>query len=176
MATSAIKSVPKPTGKAEPDSDDIPDAATRTTKKKRLLIAALILLLSAGGAAGWVLYAPGTSSKDAHKPIAAKPPVYASLEMFTVNLNQEAGEQYLQIAITLLVPDQVQAELIKLYMPMVRSRMLTLLSSRKSSELATVEGKQKLAEDIKARLQLPFVPNSTPPLISSVLFTSFVIQ
>jgi flagellar FliL protein len=93
-----------------------------------------------------------------------------------VNLNQEAGEQYLQVAMTLLVPDQAQADLIKLYMPMVRNRLLTLLSSKKASELATIEGKQKLADDIKARLQQPFVTNSAPAVISHVLFTSFVIQ
>ncbi len=176
MAISAVKSVPTPTGKAEPASGDTPAAAPHASKKKRLLIAAIILLLAGGGTAAWAFLRPGAAGKEAHKSLAAKPPVYAPLEIFTVNLNQEVGEQYLQVAVTLLVPDQAQAELIKLYMPMVRSRMLTLLSSKKAGELATVDGKQKLADDIKARLQQPFVPNSAPPLISSVLFTSFVIQ
>ena len=98
------------------------------------------------------------------------------MEPFTVNLLHETGEQYLQVALTIQVADQLQVDLIKLYMPIVRSRLLLLLSNKKASEILTEEGKRKLADEIVVQLKLPFAPNTEPQKVSSVFFTSFVIQ
>jgi hypothetical protein len=49
-----------------------------------------------------------------------------------VNLQQETGDQYLQVAMTLQVQDGQTAEALKLYMPQVRSRLLMVLSSKKA--------------------------------------------
>jgi flagellar FliL protein len=61
-------------------------------------------------------------------------------------------------------------------MPLVRSRLLLLLSSKKASELSTVEGKKKLADEIIAQVKQPFTPQGGSTAISGVFFTSFVIQ
>jgi flagellar FliL protein len=174
MATSAIKSVPKPPDKATLPTEETTVPPARSPKKKILLISAAVLALCAAGGAAWYYLNPVAPKTPV--PALAKPPVYATLDTFTVNLTQEGGEQFLQIGITLLVADQAQSDLIKLYMPMVRNRLLTLLSNKKAGELSSADGKQKLAEEIKARLQIAFVANSAPPVISNVLFTSFVIQ
>ncbi len=108
---------------------------------------------------------------------APKPPVFIVVEPFTVNLTPgEVGDQYLQVALTLQVADQAQVDRIKLYMPQVRSRVLMLLSSKKASEISSVEGKKKLSDDIIAQINLPFTPQSEPQAVSDVFFTSFVIQ
>ena len=75
----------------------------------------------------------------------AKPPVFVSLETFTVNLQPEHSEQHLQTNLTLKVEDSRTVEEIKLHMPEVRNRILLLLSSKTASQLMTVEGKRKLA-------------------------------
>ncbi|MEO8599821.1 MAG: flagellar basal body-associated protein FliL, partial [bacterium] len=106
------------------------------------------------------------------------PPVFLNIESFTVNLQSESeyGDQYLQIAFTLQVADADQVEIIKLNMPQVRNRILMLLSSKKSSEIASTEGKKQLSNQIVALLNQPFYPQSKPQEVTSVFFTSFIIQ
>ena len=96
------------------------------------------------------------------------------LETFTVNLM--GGEQYLQTDITLQFYDPAQVELIKLHMPRVRSRLLTLLASQAAETLQTEEDKQKLVKAILAAVNEPLEPKGKPQEASDVLFTSFVIQ
>jgi len=61
-------------------------------------------------------------------------------------------------------------------MPRVRSRLLSLLSSKQAEELASTEDKKKLAQEILAQVKLPFDPKGKPQQVDDVLFTSFVIQ
>lgn len=156
-------------------------AAPKKSSKKLLiiLVAAMLLLACAGGAAYYFL-GKGNAAKDAsgapaHDP--GKPPVFVTLEPFTVNLQGEQfGEQYLQVALTLQVADQGQVDQIKQYMPLLRSRLLLLLSGKRASELSTPEGKNKLAEEIVAQVKQPVAPAAPPQQVSAVFFTSFVIQ
>ncbi|MFJ7566496.1 flagellar basal body-associated protein FliL [Herminiimonas sp. NPDC097707] len=148
-------------------------------KKSRILIIvlALLIILAGGGAGAWYFLdqkATVQPAKAAH--VEAKPPVFLPMEAFTVNLLAENGEQFLQTSFTLQVLDQAQVDLIKLYMPHVRSRILLLLSSKKASEILTVEGKTKLAEEIINIFKQPFTPQGPTVKVSSVLFTSFVVQ
>lgn len=117
------------------------------------------------------------SDSDDSSKQEAKPPVFLPMEQFTVNLQPEgANDQFLQIALTLQVADENQVELIKQYMPQVRSRLLMLLSSKKPSEISSADGKKKLAEEIMAQVKQPFNAQSSPQSVSNVFFTSFVIQ
>jgi len=69
-----------------------------------------------------------------------------------------------------------QATLVKDNMAIVRNRMLLLLSSKKASEINTVEGKQQLASEIQASITEPFQKDGDEQEVSDVLFTSFIIQ
>ena len=156
------------------------DAAAPKSKKKLLVIivAAVVLLGGAGGAAAWFL---GHKDKDpaAKKEVKAepaKPPVFMNLEPFTVNLNPEDGEQYLQTAITLKVASGEVSEALSVHLPEVRSRILLLLSSKKASELTTIAGKNKLADEVLEVVKRPFSPKGPEQEVDSVFFTQFVIQ
>jgi flagellar protein FliL len=152
-------------------------APARKSKKKLFLILGLLLLVVGGGGGAFFFLGEETAEPGAAaKQEPAKPPVFIQMEPFTVNLQQESGEQYLQVQFTLQVADQAQVELIKLYMPLVRSRLLLLLSSKKASELTSAEGKKKLQDDIIAAVKQPFTPQSPPQGVTGVFFTSFVIQ
>lgn len=150
------------------------EAAPPKKSKKKLfvMLGALVVLLGGGGAGAWYFMA-GSAPKEAHEE-PPKPPVFLPLETFTVNLQD--GEQYLQLDITLQVSDPAQLDLIKLHMPRVRSRLLALLSSKHADELATVEDKKKLTQEILAQVKQPFDPKGKPQQVDDVLFTSFVIQ
>ncbi|NEX62692.1 flagellar basal body-associated protein FliL [Noviherbaspirillum galbum] len=183
MATKAApKVVPIEEGAAQP----------KKSKKKLIIIAlAALLVLGGGGAGAWIfLKGSGGEAHDGHegdegpakktkkkkKADAGKAPVFLAMEQFTVNLQPEVGEQFLQIAFTLQLPDQPQVDMIKQYQPLVRSRLLMLLSSKKASELSTPDGKKKLADEIMAAVNQPFVQDGESQDVSGVFFTSFVIQ
>lgn len=149
--------------------------------KSRLLIIviALVVVLAGGGGGAW--YFMSQKSAD-HKPGRAvskevAPPVFLALDAFTVNLQPgETGEQFLQTNLTLQVVDQTQADLLKTYMPNVRSRLLLLLSSKKAGDILTVEGKKTLSQEILEIFKEPLVPGGPKAKVSNVLFTSFVVQ
>ena len=147
----------------------------------------MLPLLLAGGAAAWYFLGnaePQDEKPQAGKPVAAKaaksasskPPTFVPLEAFTVNLQMEDTAQYLQVGLTLKVTDSAYADAIKLNMPDIRNRVLLLLSSKKASQLSTLDGKQALAAEIMQETSQALGTSVPAGGISSVLFTSFVIQ
>jgi flagellar FliL protein len=172
--------------KAAPAADAA--AAPAGSKKKLIvIIAAAVLLLGGGGGAAWFFMhgsgdaaaahdeSPKETKKKKKKDSAAKPE-YVPVEPFTVNLQPETGEQYLQVQFTLQVGGAEQATLIKDNMAIVRNRVLLLLSSKKASEISTLEGKQQLAAEIEAVINDPFEKEGDEQDVTDVLFTSFIIQ
>jgi flagellar FliL protein len=160
-------------------ADPKPDGAEAApkSKKKLIIIIAAVVLLAGGGGAGWFLMQP----KDGHKKEVkheepAHPPVFVTLEAFTVNLQPDPDEKFLQLEISLQVANPEQEELLKGQMPAVRSRLLMLLTSKTASEISTSEGKQKLSEEIVAEVKKPFSKGAKPQEVTGVFFTSFVIQ
>lgn len=148
-------------------------APVRRPKKKLFIIVGMIVVLLGGGAGAWFLTQGGHDTKESDTA-TPRVPLYLALETFTVNLQRD--EQYLQTDITLQLSDPSQAEAIKMHMPRVRSRLLTLLSSKQADELITAEDKKKLAQEILAQVRLPFDANGKPQQVDDVLFTTFVIQ
>ncbi len=176
-----MATAPKAAPKVVPIDEAASAAAAPKKSKSKLFLIVALLLVAIGGGAGATWFFVGSKPAEGEaaeaKPVPAKPPVYMPMEQFTVNLQSDGfGDQYLQLAFTLQVADEKQVEQIKLYMPLVRSRVLMLLSSKKASELNTVEGKKTLSEDIVAQINQPFTPQSEPQQVTGVFFTSFVIQ
>ena len=167
------KAAPKEDMKADPAEEK----SGKSRKKLFLTIGIAILAIGIGGSAGALyLNKKSASSKNAAKHISEAPPVFLNLESFTVNLQSEDGGQYLQIAFTLQVENEKQIDIFKQNMPQVRNRLLMLLSSKKPSEIASTEGKKQLSREIVALLKQPFSPQGKPQHVSSVFFTSFIIQ
>ena len=147
------------------------------------MVVAAVLVLG-GGAGGWLFLQGGDA--EAHEDAAPKKKKkkeksdvkaeYVPIDSFTVNLQPEAGDQYLQVQFTLQVEGPEQVVLVKDNMAKVRSRVLLLLSGKKASEINTVAGKQQLAAEIKAVVQQPFEEDGDEQDIADVLFTSFIIQ
>jgi flagellar FliL protein len=157
-------------------SADAPEEPPKKKSKKLIVVLMLLVVLAGGGAGAWYFLGQKAPSAPVAEHEEAKPPVFLPIDAFTVNLQSENGEQFLQTSFTLQVADQAQVEIIKLYMPHVRSRLLLLLSSKKASEILTVEGKNKLSEDIINVFKQSFTPQGPTVKVSSVLFTSFVVQ
>ncbi|WP_409266026.1 flagellar basal body-associated protein FliL [Massilia sp. BHUDP2] len=173
---------------AKPKTDPKADAAAAPAGSKKKLIviaAAAVLLLGGGGGAAWYFMQGGDGaaahespkeSKKKKKKDAGVKPEYVPVEAFTVNLQPENGEQYLQVQFTLQVAGTEQATLVKDNMAIVRNRVLLLLSGKRASEISTVQGKQQLAAEIQAIVQEPFDKDGDEQDVTDVLFTSFIIQ
>jgi flagellar FliL protein len=165
-----LKANPKIKADAKADS-----AAGGNPKKALLLIVGgVVVALVLGLGAAW--YLTMGSSDKAPKAAKIEPPEYVALEPFTVNLQADEGEHYLQVQFTLQVANLEQAEVLKSNMAQVRNRVLLLLSAKRASELNTVEGKRQLAGEIAATLKQPFFAKGQPQHVGDVLFTAFIIQ
>lgn len=172
---------------AKPKADLKADAAAAPAGSKKKLIviaAAAVLLLGGGGGAAWYFMQGGDGAAAHESPKESKKkkkkegvkPEYVPVEAFTVNLQPENGEQYLQVQFTLQVAGTEQATLVKDNMAIVRNRVLLLLSGKRASEISTVQGKQQLAAEIQAIVQEPFDKDGDEQDVTDVLFTSFIIQ
>lgn len=145
----------KPTAKpAAPAAKEETPVAAPPRSKKMLIIGIVSLLVIVAGGAGWY-FTKGHAPADAHAETPkAEVPHDAKFvplgENFTVNLQREEGDQYLQAGITLKILQPELEEKIKAMMPEIRSKLLFLLSSKKPSELQSIEGKKKLISEIIA--------------------------
>jgi flagellar FliL protein len=160
---------------ATPATDD--EVPAKKKSKLPLIVGVLALVLGAGGGAAWYFmgHAEPADKAEAAVEKVKKPSVYAPLEAFTVNLQGE-GDHYLQVGITLQVADDAAVDEIKKQMPLLRNRLLLLLSARSPSELATLEGKQKLSAQILTESRELISGKGTDHGIEAVLFSSLVIQ
>ena len=175
-----------PKMKADPKADAAVVVPAGSKKKLAIIALAAVLLLGGGGGAAWYFMNAGGEEAAEHGAKDAKKkkkketsdakPEYVPVEAFTVNLQPENGEQYLQVQFTLQVEGTEQGTLIKDNMAIVRNRVLLLLSGKKASEISTVQGKQQLAAEIQAIIREPFVKEGDEQEVTDVLFTSFIIQ
>jgi len=152
-------------------------AAQPAQKKKSKLLLVLVLLfllLGAGGGAAWWFL--GRSHDAEPKQEAVRPPVFHNLDPFTVNLAEENGDHYLQVSIVFQVADEKAVDQVKTYLPVIRNRILLLLSAKRPSELSTAEGKQKLVEELVGAARAS-IPGTAPDRgITGAFLGAFVIQ
>ena len=163
---------------AKPATAGAPAPADTPAKKKSAIkwIALALLLVAVGGGAGAWYYLRPAPPDGAAKAADTKAPVFLNLEPFTVNLQEENGEHYLQVGIVYQVASDKVVESAKVYLPVLRNRILLLLSGKRPSDLATVEGKNRLVTELIAAAR-ESIPGSTPDRgVSGALLSAFVIQ
>lgn len=187
---------------------DAPAAEAKPPKSKKMLIIILAVVLLAGGGGAFFMMkkAKPADEEGGHaapvehaKPAA--PPTFLPLETLVVNLADPGGERFAQLGITLEITDPKVADSVKAFMPSIRNAVLLTVSQRTTTELLTVEGKAKLAKDIRREVSTPLgyvvededdeeedshapkkpgkkKKKAPPPPnpIKSVLFSSFIVQ
>jgi len=151
----------------------VPPAANGKKKLVPIILAAVVL--AGGGGAWWFM---GNKQADATPKVEApKPPQFVTMEAFTVNLKEDGTtDHFLQTGLSFQVSGPEVGEAIKLHLPVIRGKILLLLSSKSATELAPLEAKNKLAEEILAAARAP-LPGADPKKgILAVHFASFIIQ
>ena len=140
-----------------------------------VVVLALVMLAGAGGGGAWWWINRDAGTAQAKAP-PTRPPVFMNLEPFTVNLAEEDGEHYLQTSIVLQVSDEKVVETMKQYLPVIRNRILLLLSSKRPSDIASPAGKAKLVDEVTGAVR-ESIPGSTPDRgIVQAFLGAFVIQ
>lgn len=171
--------------------EDAEGAPPKKSRKKLIFFILALLVLAGGGAAAFMLLNPspakhGSAAKSAR---SEAPPSFFDLGQFTANLVRENEDRYLQVSITLKITDPELEEKIKASRPEILHRINMLLQSKMPSELATYEGKEILARQIREQVEYVVgLRKSAPPInvlptatssrtgINEVLFTAFIIQ
>jgi flagellar FliL protein len=167
--------------------------------KMMIIIIALVavVVLAGGGIAAWLLMSSPEKTKKAkaqgeegaedeaaqegeegveeeEEEEEGKPPIYETLEQFTVNLAD--GESYLQTQMQLLMATPESSAKIKERLPEVRHEVIELLSSKSAEELGTPEGKKKLAEEVQKAINGVIGAKKASKGVKKVLFGAFIIQ
>ena len=146
-------------------------------KKLLIIIIAVVVLLGGGGGAAFFLMKPhdaeaGAEPEKETKKVEALP-IYEKVDTFVVNLSGAEGT-VLQTDLQVQLNDEKDREVLKAYMPKVRSNLILLLSSKTPAEIATAEGKELLKKQIRQVVNDSV--DADHKMVKSVLFTSFIIQ
>ena len=175
---------PKET-KDNKDKKDVKEAAPAASRlklsKKQLLIAAVAatVLLAGGGIAAWLLSGSEPDLTAAKKLDPKKTPVFVELDTFTVNLRKDSpddGERFMQVKLVAEVKDAPTGEIVKNMMPAVRSEIILLLGSKRAEDIASREGKEKLAGEIVLAANKPLDRTPAEKGVEGVNFTHIIVQ
>ncbi len=162
-----------------------PDDTPPPKKRSKLIwiLLGVVLLVAMGGGAAWFLLRPTAAAANVEDPkgtatttTALKPPVFLNLEPFTVNLIEENGDHYLQVGIVYQMSDDKAVDAAKVYMPVIRNKLLLLLSSKRPSDLASLDGKNKLVTELIAAARESIPAGAPERGVVSAYLSAFVIQ
>lgn len=151
----------------------------QSNAKKKVLFLLIIVALIGGGVGVWYFLqgrTPDASAKAQPKQAPKPTPIFVALDVFTVNLQDDGFDRYLQVDIVVQVTGAEVADVIKAQLPILRSAIIEILSSKQSDPLIKSEGKQQLAQEIATRLRKQLALPGPNNGIENVHFASFVIQ
>ncbi len=153
-------------------------------KLKLIILMVLALLLAVGASVGatWFLMKKDGSEAPERDEAAAAPAVrqeavYEVLApAFVVNFNHKGRQRYIQVSIALMSRDQAALDALKEHMPLLRNRLVMLLSSQDFAALMTPVGKEMLRQQVTAGVQELAQKETGKLAVEQVLFTNFVLQ
>jgi flagellar FliL protein len=162
-------------------SNDVMSEIAATDKpsgKKGIIIMIVVTILAIGAGAGGAWFLMQGQQDDEYEPARPKkiPTAFKELDTFTVNLQPEERNQYLQVGLTIKIRDTDVSMEIDKKMPEIRNRVLLLLTSKTAADLVPLSGKQQLSTEIIDEIRKTLDSEVFREEVMDVLFTSFVIQ
>jgi flagellar FliL protein len=152
------------------------------SNKLIFLLVAVLMVLTIGLAAGFLMMWSKLSdlntqgnlaaNQGAQQALAAAPGPLFSLQTFIVNLADQDRSRYLRVSMDLELADSADANTINERLSQVRDSILMILPSRQFVEIASMEGKIALRDEIIARLNGLF----NKKVVTNIFFTEFVVQ
>jgi len=152
------------------------------SNKLIFLLVAVLLVLTVGLGAGLFMMWNKLSDLNTQNNLAANqnpqqtqaaaPGPLFSLETFIVNLADQERSRYLRVTMDLELAKSTDAAAVNDRLSQVRDSILMILPSRQFGEIASMEGKIALRDEIIARLNSLF----NKKVITNIFFTEFVVQ
>lgn len=190
------------------DKDEAPAEGEVPKKKSKLMlliiVGVVVLTLIVGGGAFMLMKkkpvdedeedggpkSAKTEKKDKKDKKKDAPPAYYKVDKpFTVKLQAEGAENYLQVEIQLKLLDAQVIDQVKAFEPEIKHKVTLLLLGQKVADLNTPQGVQKLSNGIRNTInnimdrpdprekKAPAEDDAEPDSpVQAVLFTSFIIQ
>jgi flagellar basal body-associated protein FliL len=182
-AEAAVAAVAAASAAATPEDAALALEAEKKKKKKKLILMIVAGVIVAGAVGAYIYHSKHEEARIHAEEEARKPenilkkqladrkenkaPIYIPMDEIVVNLPGRGGEHYLQTKIVLRTSDSDTEKKITEFLPLIRDKVISVLSSRQMQELATVEGKTMMAKEVA------LVINS---IISPQLTAIYVLQ
>ena len=146
------------------------------------LLVTFLLVLTVGLAAGFMMMwnklsdmnARGnlTVTQGSQQAQAAAPGPLFSLDTFIVNLADQERSRYLRVTMDLEMAESTDADKIRKRLSQVRDSILMILPSKRFEEIASMDGKIALRDEIMAKVNGLF----NRQVVTNIFFTEFVVQ
>lgn len=152
-----------------------PPAPPKSKFKKILVLTLVTVMLGVGGGLAYLILTDDPPSSGTPSPAVATPhreKAVMSLEPFLVNLADRETRRYLKLKVDLEVDQEKSVKELEKSLSPVRDAMILLLSSKAYSDIATVEGKRQLKQDILQKMAA--IPGGRQ--VTNIYFTEFVAQ
>jgi len=94
------------------------------------------------------------------------------LDTFTVNLKSDAGRRYLKVTMSLELEGKELSMELDSKAPVIRDRVIRILTSKTLEEISSKKGKQKVSDQVMDTLNAMIQDGK----IKGIYFTEFVIQ
>jgi flagellar FliL protein len=182
-AEAAVAAATAATAGVNPEEVALALEEEKKKKKKKLILMIVAVVVLVGAIGGYFYHSSQEQARKHAEEEAQKPenilkkqlsdrkvnkaPIYIPMDEIVVNLPGRGGEHYLQTKIVLRTSDSDTEKKITEFLPLIRDKIITVLSSRQMQELATVEGKTMMAKEVA------LVINS---IISPQLTAIYVLQ
>jgi|YelNatPaOPRAMG01_1025707.scaffolds.fasta_scaffold02153_1 flagellar FliL protein len=155
-----------------PNSEMEPSVEGKKKGKLPILLIAALIFVGGGGFFGWTHF-KGGGSKASEKPPPPSPPPILAMKPFVVNL-QDTGEipRYLKVEFDLELKPGSDLKEIEARMSELRDAIIILLASKRSDELGSIEGKDRLKDEILARVN----SRLAAAFATRVFFKEFIVQ
>jgi len=176
-----------PAPSASPETPETPEssAAEKTARKfalpKWAILAAVLLVQIAGSyyVQKTLIFSRPADAAEVKKEEPMKTPAEESgeatvvmLDEFVVNPAETAGRRYLAVKIGLETSVKEPAKLFESKTPLIRDAVISLLSSKPFEQLANVQYRDTLKDEVKNVVNEQFTEHP----VSRVLFTGYVLQ
>ncbi len=159
-------------------SDEIHEQNQGSGIGKWVLIG-VAFLVAVGGSVGGTLYFMGGAAEQPQEPVEQKPPeaLYKPLHpAFIVSFPTPGRNRLLQTQITLRVRDDQTMAALDEHDPLIRSRIINVLTDQDARALQTLEGKRVLRQQLLEAINQVLQEEGVATRVEHVLFASFIIQ
>ena len=113
-----------------------------------------------------------TVTQGSQQAQAAAPGPLFSLDTFIVNLADQERSRYLRVTMDLEMAESTDADKIRKRLSQVRDSILMILPSKRFEEIASMDGKIALRDEIMAKVNGLF----NRQVVTNIFFTEFVVQ